>query len=167
MMKKIFFPFAGAIAFMTMVSCGSGSGDEISDTTSTTTSTDATTGAASADTKSYVDLSTGSTVKVRRDEQSGKYMNAETNLPIEFYFDPVTHDTFDVTGRVVNMAITKGADGKYIVDETKIKFQSDDDVKMKSADGDTKVKLETDGDGKIKTDTSKIKVKDGEVKVKQ
>jgi hypothetical protein len=54
-----------------------------------------------------------------------------------------------------------------MVDESKIKFQGDGDVKMKSADGETKVKLETNGDGKIKNDSMKVKVKDGEIKVKR
>ncbi len=137
-------------------------------TAMTTTTTDETVGDNSQMvSKSYVDLYTGSTVKVSKDEATGSYMNTETRSPVEFYFDPETHDTFDTRGRVVNMSISKGTDGKYMVDESKIKFQGDGDVKMKSADGETKVKLETNGDGKIKNDSMKVKVKDGEIKVKR
>lgn len=186
-MKKFFMPLALAMG-VCLASCGGSGNQTTSDSTTTTTtsagtegsastSTDASTGSSSSTAASgsssrptkeyYMDLSTNKRVKVQRDEASGRYLNSETHQPIDYYYDPETNDTFDVQGRVVNMALTRGAGGKYSVDESKIKVQGDDDLKMKSADGNTKVKLETDGDAKIKTDSSKIKVRDGKITEKK
>ena len=62
----------------------------------------------------------------------------------------------------MNQAIMK-ADGKWMLDETKIK-RDGDNIKIKYADG-SKVKME-EGDLKIKSDDGKIKVDEDTVKVK-
>lgn len=174
-MKKIFACFV-CTGFLALFSaCNSGTTEEVTTEDSTTTGVTANndqeganaTMNADESNRSYKDLYTGSTIKVHRDAATGRYVNAETNSVIEYYYDPATSDTFDASGRVVNMALIRGADGKYTVDEAKVKFQSDGDMKMKSADGETKVKLETNGDGKIKNASGKVKVKDGEVEVKE
>ncbi|MDB5246508.1 MAG: hypothetical protein JWQ40_902 [Segetibacter sp.] len=169
-------PLACTIAVVTFAACGGSStteettADSLSSVSSTTESTNAasdTSATGSASMKSsYVDLYSGSTVKLEKDEKTGYYLNAETHTPVEYYIDQSTNDTFDRSGRVVNMALIKGSEGKYTVNESKVKIQGDGDLKVKTADGGAKVKIETDGDAKYKDDSVKIKVRDGKVKVK-
>lgn len=129
---------------------------------------------------SYVDLSTGKTVKLTRNETDGTIMNMETSQPVEFYVDMSTHDTFYAkTGTVVNYALLQ-EEGKYKLDDAKIKWEGDE-LKIKNADGskekitddeykyksdDVKIK-ETEDETKIKAGDTKIKVSKDEVKVKQ
>ena len=186
-MKRLFVSLAFIAAAVSFTACGGGNnGESTTDSTSTTNTTTSTTGEAtttetagstdntsgstgssSGPTKdSYTDLSSGSTFTIEKDPSTGYYRNKTTGKRVDFYYDPATNDTFDYRGRVVNNAITRSSIGVYSLDEDKIKIQSDGDVKMKSSDGETKVKMETDGDGKIKTDSTKIKIRDGEVKIK-
>ena len=185
-MKKVLMPMSFAMAVLGFTACGGGNNnnestaDSISATTTTSTGTDESTASSGTDNsgttgsksssgpskESYTDLSTGSTFTIEKDPSTGYYRNKQTGKRVQYYFDPATNDTFDYQGRLVNNALTKSSIGVYNLDESKIKIQSDGDVKMKSADGDTKIKMETDGDGKIKTDSTKIKIRDGEVKVK-
>lgn len=189
-MKKVIMPLACVMAIVSIASC-----NETSSTSSSTDSLKAADGSTTASpmsadgaTKtSYVDLYSGSAVEVRKDTATGHYINIQTNEPLEYYVDPSTADTFDIAGRIVNNAIAKGPDGKYILDESKIKtadgkikVQGDGDIKIK--DGDIKVKLETNGDIKMKSgdskekikgdkykskdESGKVKVEDGETKVK-
>jgi hypothetical protein len=181
-MKRVFMPLC-AIALLSVVSCNQSStteaGADSTSTTTTTTSTDAATGSTAApsaatttvdENASYVDLKSGKTIKVKKNQETGKYINSETNEPLMYYVNPSTADTFDVQGRVVNNALVKGPEG-YTVDETKIttdngklKTQSDGDVKAK--EGDVKAKVETDGDMKLKSGDSKEKIKDDTYKSK-
>ena len=115
---------------------------------------------------SYVDLYTGSPVEVSKDEQSGKYMNKKTNEPVYFYINTSTNDTFDVLGRIVNNALIKLDDGKYQVDDARVKIDSDGDIKIKEEDGD-KIKMDaSSGNVKVKEDGTKEKFKDDKYKMK-
>jgi hypothetical protein len=109
----------------------------------------------------YQDLITGKTVYIVVDPQTGWAVDSISRVPVEFYIDNAG-DTLFQTGLVVNHAIMK-ADGKWMLDETKIK-RDGDDIKIKYSDG-SKVKMD-DGDLKIKSDDGKIKVDEDTVKVK-
>jgi hypothetical protein len=174
-MKKVLMPVC-AVALLSIVSCNQSSTSETTADSTTTTTTGSSTDAGANSTTatsgttttvdenaSYVDLKSGKTIKVKRNQQTGKYINSETNEPLMYYINPATADTFDVDGRVVNNALVKGAEG-YTVDETKIstdngklKVQGDGDIKAK--EGDVKAKIETDGDMKLKSGDSKEKIK--------
>ncbi len=177
-MKKFIAPAFAAMALLGFVACNDA--DEKTETTvdSSTSSTVTETSGTMTNMEgvvdpnpntSYVDLSSGTTIKVRRDTITRYIINEETTSPVMYYFDPATNDTFDRSGRVVNNALLKGPDGSWTIDESriKVKMQDDGDVKMKDKDSDDKVKLETNGDAKIKTDTSKTKIKDGKIKEKK
>ena len=180
-MKRTTFNFLGALLFVGVVSCNQSSNSSTStDSTSTSTTTgesasgsttaSSTTAATVDENATYLDLSTGKNIKVKKD-QTGRYINSETNEPLKYYVNPTTADTFDVEGRVVNNALVKAPNGDYSVDENKIttsdgkiKTQGDGDVKFKQ--GDVKGKVETDGDMKLKQGDTKEKVKDDEYKRK-
>ncbi|MDP1795813.1 MAG: hypothetical protein Q8K53_00720, partial [Daejeonella sp.] len=82
-------------------------------------------------------------------------------VPVEFYLNNAG-DTLFQNGLVVNHAIMK-ADGKWMLDETKIK-RDGDQIKIKFEDGD---KIKIDGeDMKIKDADGKIKVEDDTIKIK-
>ena len=190
-MKKVIMPFAFAAAVVGFVSCsGSSTETTTTDSISASSSTSETSGATTSEVttapemkESYTELSTGEKVSIEKDASTGFYINKSTRKPVDFYYDAETHDTFDTRGRVVNMAITKGANGSYMVDESRIKVQSDGDLKITNDATDTKVKLETNGDTKVKTDdykektrgddykykddSTKIKVKDGKLTIKK
>ncbi len=110
----------------------------------------------------YTNLSTGKTVYIVADPTTGWAVDSITRVPVEFYID-TTGDTLFQTGVVVNNAIMK-TDGKWVLDETKIK-RDGDDIKIKNEDG-SKVKMEADGDMKTKSADGKVKVEDDTVKVK-
>jgi len=105
----------------------------------------------------YYDLTAGESVELKKDEKTGRMINAETNKPVYIYVDRETKDTiYGATGDVVNGHVVKTSDGKYdIDDEYKIKYGDykkkvdGDEVKIK--DGDTKIKIE-DGEKKVKKD---------------
>lgn len=172
-MKKTFWSFT-ALAAIFLTACGGSDSGENTDTLSaaesTTTTSVADNGSSNPNggtTRQYKDVYTGSDVQLEKDPATGYYMNVQTHQPIDFYTDPATADTFDMRGRVVNSAIIRDKSGRYKVDETKVKFQSDGDLKIKDAEGN-KAKLETDGDAKFKdADGNKIKIDDGKVKVKE
>lgn len=109
----------------------------------------------------YKELTTGKTVYIIADPETGWAVDSISKVPVEFYIDNAG-DTLFQTGLVVNHAIMK-ADGKWMLDETKIK-RDGDDIKIKYSDG-SKVKME-EGDLKIKSDAGKVKVDEDTVKVK-
>lgn len=137
----------------------------------------------------YVDLNTGKTIEVVKDEESGYMVNADTKKPVYLYVNTAKKDTFyGRTGKKVNNhVIYEGGEYRYDDDDYvykngdyKIKTDDDDvkvkdgDYKMKTddgdvkiKDGDNKVKTEKDGDSKTKIGDTKVKVDDGEVKVKK
>jgi hypothetical protein len=124
-----------------------------------------------------MDLSSGKTFQIDRDEATSSYVNRETRQPVLYYVNVATNDTFDRSGRWVNGALSRMDDGTYTIDESRLKTKIDEDGDVKIKDGDdskTKIdgneaeaKIKTDGskeklDGnkyKKKTDTSKVKIK--------
>src|SRR5262245_32105041 len=105
----------------------------------------------------YYDLTAGKYVDLKKDEATGKMVNAETDQPVYIYVDTKTNDTiYGETGKVINGHVVKTEDGKYKFDgddEYKIKYG---DYKKKVEDDEVKVK---DGDKKTKTDEDGKKVK--------
>lgn len=136
--------------------------DGATDTTMMSESEMTTTSTAQVVPGSYTNLSTGKSVYIVADPATGWAIDSITKAPVEFYIDN-TGDTLFQTGVVVNNAIMK-SDGKWILDETKIK-RDGDDIKVKYEDG-SKLKMEADGDVKSKSDAGKVKVEDDTVKVK-
>ena len=110
---------------------------------------------------SYTNLNTGKIVYIVSDPQTGWAIDSITRVPIEFYTND-SGDTLFQTGLVVNQAVMQ-SDGKWMLDETKIK-RDGDQIKIKYEDG-SKVKM--DGDElKIKGEEGKIKVDGDSTKVK-
>ena len=176
-MKKSIYAVVAAMAMVGFIACNDSASDTSTDTTTNSGTTSEVSGTSTNDMESYpdpdpaasyVDLKSGKSVKLRRDTTSRYIVDETSSSPVSFYVNPSTNDTFDRSGRVVNNALVN-SNGDWTVDESriKVKTQSDGDLKMKDRETDTKVKVETDGDGKIKTDSSKIKMKDGEIKVKK
>ena len=115
----------------------------------------------------YVDLNTGKTVKLEKDEATGRMVNVETRKPVDIYVNTNTKDTiYGVTGEVINGKVILLEDGKYKYGDLKIKVEEDGDIKIK--DGDYKKKIDADGDVKTKDGDSKKKTDgdDGKTKVK-
>lgn len=110
---------------------------------------------------SYTDLNTGKTVYVVADPETGWAIDSISKVPVEFYIDR-SGDTLFQSGLVVNNAIMK-TDGKWMLDETKIK-RDGDEIKIKFADGD-KIKMDDD-EMKMKDENGKVKIDDDTTKVK-
>ena len=111
----------------------------------------------------YVNLSTNEEVYIIRDSTTGVAIDSITMIPVEFYYDPVSRDTLYQTGMRVNNMLIKEGEGKYKLDDTKIKIDGDE---MKIKDDSSKLKIDGD-EMKIKTPDGKTKIDDdGEVKVK-
>ena len=109
----------------------------------------------------YTDLNTGETVYIIMDPNTGWAIDSIKKVPVEFYLNNAG-DTLFQNGLVVNYAIMK-ADGKWMLDETKIK-RDGDEIKIKFDNGD---KIKIDGEEmKIKDEDGKIKVEDDTIKVK-
>ncbi len=126
----------------------------------------------------YVNLTSGSEVYIMPDPVTGIAIDSTTQLPVEFYYDPITLDTLYQNGLKVNHMLVNLGEGKYKLDDMKIKIDGDeikiktdssklkvdnDTYKMKS--GDNKIKV-TDDVAKQKDANGKVKVEDDEVKVK-
>ncbi len=177
-MKKVFL----GIAVATMLATACNNDNKQSDTadSSTYNSEEGTTTVADPVVKEgeYVNLTSGEKVNIVKDPATGIAIDSKTQIPVQFYYDPVTLDTMYQSGMVVNNLLIKEGKGKYKLDDMKIKIDGDkikiktdssklkvdgDEMKMKTPDG----KMKVDGeDGKIKTDDTKIKVEDGDMKVK-
>jgi hypothetical protein len=106
----------------------------------------------------YINLSTGADVYIIRDSISGVAIDSLSRNPVQFYYDPITLDTLFANGLVVNNMLINDGDGKYRLDDTKIKIDGDE-IKIKN--GDSKIKIDGD-DRKIKDENGKIKVDDNE-----
>ena len=152
-----------AVISTAVIACNNkGANDGDTDTTMMSESSEMTmTSTAQVVPGTYRDLSTGKTVYIIADPQTGWAVDSISKVPVEFYIDNAG-DTLFQTGLVVNHAIIN-TDGKWTLDETKIK-RDGDDIKIKYSDG-SKVKTD-DGDVKIKTDAGKIKADEDTVKVK-
>lgn len=179
-MKKQFLFLSAASLFM-LGACNNNADTDADATGDSVTATTTSQNNASTDTRKvvYYDLQTKAPVEVTQDEKSHQYVEVSTHKPLTFYYDPVSQDTFDVRGRLVNNALVL-TDGKYKVDEAKVKSDEDafkiktEEMKMKvESDGDMKMKtddkkVKSDEDTyKEKTDDSKLKVKDDKVKIKE
>ncbi len=152
-----------SLAFLTtaFIACNNNNGkDGDTDTTMMSESSEMTT-TATVMPGNYTDLNTGKTVYIIADPTTGWAVDSITKVPVEFYTN-TSGDTLFQTGVVVNNAIMK-SDGKWMLDETKVK-RDGDQIKIKYSDG-SKVKM-TDDNLKIKGDDGKIKVTDDTVKVK-
>jgi len=113
----------------------------------------------------YVDLNTGESLDLEKDEKTGLMVDAETRKPVHFYVDTRTNDTIDGrNGKVINGKITRSGDSW----DYDAKYKMDSDGEWKIKDGDHKMKVEADGDVKIKNGDSKTKidVEEGTKKVK-
>jgi hypothetical protein len=187
-MKTLLVPAVFALTVFTFASCDNNQSTETrtdslttgSSTSSNEVGTDASqpassTGSASSEGSSsvsegsYINLSTGKTVTVKRDESTGYAWDATLNEPIEFYISPSTRDTFDRMGRVVSNYLIHSSEGKYMIDEQKWKTRIDSDGDMKAKDGEgNKIKYDASS-GSLKTksaDGSKEKLKDDKYKSK-
>ncbi|MDB5250449.1 MAG: hypothetical protein JWQ40_4843 [Segetibacter sp.] len=183
---KLFAP-ASIFFLLCITACGDGSTTTSTDSTTVTTgSTQAATDAMPASTNinvnldpsaSYVDLKTGKSVKLRVDTVTRYIVDESTNEPVTYYVNPATRDTFDRSGRLVNLALVRSSSGDYSVDETRITVTPGNSSNTISTDtnttssnagtptGDSKTKIKGDK-FKQKTDTTTIKVKDNKIKIK-
>lgn len=111
----------------------------------------------------YRDLNTGETLDIWYDAVGIRTLNKKTGAPVEFYINTATNDTVFGRGRfVVNGYVIKADDGKWKLDDGKVKIDGDE---LKVKVGDQKFKI--DGDEiKIKGNGIKAKSEDGELKVK-
>jgi hypothetical protein len=174
-MKKSFSLLSAAL-LLAFTSCNNNKNNTAdTDTLSTSTESQSTmsTSNASYEVKpgNYVDLKTGKKIYVVRDPQTGYAIDSIARTPIEFYFDPTTHDTIYQTGMIVNNSLVKTPKGDWTLSED-AKMKADGD-KMKMKDGDTKIKVNGDeskvksGDYKQKVDNDgSTKTKDGDTKTK-
>ncbi len=126
----------------------------------------------------YKNLSTGEEVEIISDPTTGIAVDTKTQLPVQFYFDPITLDTLYQNGMKVNNMLVNLGDGKYKLDDMKIKIDGDkikiktdtSKVKMdansyKSKIGDDKTKI-VDDNMKIKDENGKVKVTEDGTKIK-
>lgn len=110
----------------------------------------------------YVNLNTGEKVNIIADPVTGIAIDQSTQQPVELYYNPSTNDTLYQSGMRVNNLLIKEKEGKYRLDDTKIKIDGDE-IKIK--DDSSKIKIDGD-EMKIKSPDGKVKVDDEEVKVK-
>jgi hypothetical protein len=123
----------------------------------------------------YIDLGTGKTIELVKDEKTGLMIDAETGKPVRMYVDTKTQDTiWGRSGKVINGYVEKNDEGRYVYinpddDDSDYKFKRDGVGYKKKAGDDYKVKVEDDGDYKIKNGDKKVKVdaETGEKKVKR
>jgi hypothetical protein len=129
----------------------------------------------------YIDPNTGNALELKKDDNSGLMVDAETGKPVSIYVDTETKDTvWGSTGKVVNGKLrkNKSADGEYVYVYEDADNDNSDGNGASSAgsesgayevkDGDYKKEVEKDGDIKIKDGNKKIKIdgETGERKVK-
>jgi len=92
----------------------------------------------------YRDLYTGDTIDLWYDSTNFRSMNRRNNQVIDYYYDPMTHDTFyGAGGFLVNTFIVPLPNGKYVLDSTKVKIENN---KIKIVDGKDKLKIKQKGD---------------------
>ena len=114
----------------------------------------------------YRDLNTGETIDIWYDAVGIRTLNKKTGAPVEFYINTTTNDTVFGRGRfVVNSYVVKGEDGKWKLDDAKVKVDGDE---LKVKVGDQKFKIDGDevkikgkgGKAKYEDDKTKVKIKD-------
>ncbi len=102
-------------------------------------------------------------IELKKDDKTGKMVDAETGETVHFYVDTRSKDTIDGrTGKVVNGKLEKRSSGSYV-------YINDENDEFKVKSDDYKMKVEKDGDIKIKDGDKKIKIdgETGEKKVKK
>lgn len=128
----------------------------------------------------YIDPNTGNALELKKDDNSGLMVDAETGKPVSIYVDTQSKDTiWGSTGKVVNGKLrkNKSADGEYVYVYESAENGNDGNDGSSSGtqsgayevkDGDYKKEVEKDGDIKIKDGNKKIKIdgETGERKVK-
>ncbi|MBP9103920.1 MAG: hypothetical protein KBF82_08670 [Chitinophagaceae bacterium] len=116
----------------------------------------------------YIDLETGKSIEIVKDESTGLMVRTSDKQPVYIYVDTKNKDTiFGATGKVINGHVIKISENKYVFDGDE-KLKIDDDGSLKYKDGDYKVKMDDDGDMKVKNGDTKVKTdgETGETKVK-
>lgn len=132
-----------------------------------------------------IDLSTGEEITVYYDTVSWKTINKTSNLPVDYYIvrygnSALAPDTIHgVTGLVVNDLLMLNNDGKWTLNEAKVKWDGEE-LKMKDKygrkvkwengtvkikDWNSKYKSEKGDDTKYKEEWNKVKWKDDVMKV--
>ena len=160
---KNYFAFLAIVVAATVTSCKSSTGEAI-------------------------DLRTGKTIQVVKDEEKGYMVDAETKKPLYLYVTATDKDTiYGRTGVKANNNISKTSSGsyKYTGDSEyvfsngtfKVRTEEDtDDISNVEISDNTvdKYKVQGDGDIKIKDGDYKkkieangdVKIKDGDTKIK-
>ena len=160
-MKNTITMLSAVIISAAFMGCNSNQKNDMAGDTTMTTESEYTQSEVKVVPGNYTNLNTGKTVYIIMDPQTGWAIDSIERVPVEFYTNNAG-DTLFQTGLVVNNAIMK-ADGKWMLDETKIK-RDGDKIKIKFPDGD---KIKIDGDEmKIKDEDGKIKVEDDTIKIK-
>ena len=120
----------------------------------------------------YVDLKTGQPVDLYYDSKKKKTYSASTDEPVDLYVNVATGDTIYGEGRfVVNNYIVKTEDGKYKLDNKKVKIDGDEikikegNKKFKMSEDEIKIK-DGDADRKLKADADEQKMKTEDMKTK-
>lgn len=156
--KSILF---AAIISSAFIGCNSNKKNDMAGDTTMTNESESTEAEVRVVPGSYTNLSTGKTVYIIMDPQTGLAIDSIERVPVEFYTNNAG-DTLFQTGLVVNHALVQ-TNGKWMLDETKVK-RDGDKIKIKYEDG-TKIKIDgeemklKDEDGKVKIDGDSIKVK--------
>lgn len=153
----------GTVAVFGFTACDDSSSSSTTgtDSTTNTNSTTTTNNPGGAETKSVTDLRSGQTITIRRDTSTWRYVDVASGSVVGIYFDPVSHDTFDSRGYILNNALMSD-NGNWTIVEERL-WENPENVKIK--DNDMKLKIEDDK-MKMKTDDGKIKQEDGKYKEK-
>lgn len=118
----------------------------------------------------YRDLNTRETIDIWYDRVGMRTLNKKSGESVEFYINTSTNDTVFGRGRfIVNNYVIKGDDGKWKLDDGKVKVDGDE---LKVKVGDQKFKIDGDeikikGNGikaKSEGDDVKVKTRDGKAK---
>lgn len=126
----------------------------------------------------YINLSSNQEVDIVEDPISHLAIDSKTQIPVQFYYDPITLDTIYQNGLVVNNMLISEGKGKYRLNDMKIKIDGDEikiktdsskmkidgeDMKMKEENGKMKIDEE---EMKVKNESGKMKIDGNEVKIK-
>jgi hypothetical protein len=99
-------------------------------------------------TYTYVDLYTGQPIDIYYDPVRYVTINRATKLPIDYYVINSVDTVHGLSGLIVNGMLLKEKDGKYKLDNGKVKFDGDE-LKLKDAQG-----------RKVKWDKGKMQIKE-------
>jgi hypothetical protein len=102
----------------------------------------------------YVDIYTGLPIDIYYDPTRYVTINRTTNLPVDYYVINSADTVHGMSGLVVNGMLLKEKDGKYKLDNGKVKFDGDE-LKLKDAAG-----------RKVKWDKGKMQIKEWKSKDK-